>query len=158
MKKYSPFTMNFVFVICILAFLIIFTMSIFIVGFSLYSVTLGIIAGSAFASLILLFCRFYLRSSTLIIDEEKITLPRGADINGKTAFSNTTIMLNEIHTIESRLLKGIIGFSKDTYFHTITLNNGTKITITLFAYGIREKEILEVLQNKIAQITLSYKN
>ena len=87
------------------------------------------------------------KSRYLTIDDEKIVLPRGANINEKTSFSRTIININEIRSIKSELHKGDGIVAKDTLFHTLTLNDGTRIKFTLYAYGkVAEDEILVTIQ------------
>ena len=102
-------------------------------------------------SILFLSCFFAEKSRYLIIDDEKIILPRGADINGKMSLQKTIININEIHSIKSELYKGDGIISKDTPFYTINLKDGTKITVTLYAYGKEaENEILETIKrNKV---------
>lgn len=102
-------------------------------------------------SILFLSCFFAEKSRYLIIDDEKIILPRGADINGKMSLQKIIININEIHSIKSELYKGDGIISKDTSFNTINLKDGTKITVTLYAYGKEaENEILETIKrNKV---------
>ena len=99
----------------------------------------------------ILFLIFFLaeKSRALIIDTEKIIFPRGADKNGKIVFQKTTVKLCDINSVDTKLYKGDGIISKDTSFHTINLKDGTKITVTLYAYGKEaENEILETIKRK----------
>jgi len=90
------------------------------------------------------------KSRYLTIDCEKIVLPRGADINGKIVFKRTVAKIDEITFVESNLYKGDGLIIKDTYFHTLTLKDGTKITFTLYTYGREaEKEIVETIKKSV---------
>ncbi len=90
------------------------------------------------------------RSSTLVIDTDKFVFPRGADINGKISFKKTAINKNEICDIESKFCKGDKIISRDCYFHTLKLKDGTKVTFTLYAFGkTAEKEILETIKKSV---------
>ena len=101
-------------------------------------------------SILSLSCFFAETSRYLTIDNEKIVLPRGANINEKISFSRTIINASEIRSIKSELQKGDGIVTKDTLFHTLTLTDGTRITFTLFAYGKNaENEILEVIKKFI---------
>ena len=101
-------------------------------------------------SILFLSCFFAEKSRYLTINDEKIVLPRGADINEKTSFNRTIINTNKICSIKSESHKcdGII--AKDTIFHTLTLNDGTRIKFTLYAYGKdAEDEILVAIKKLI---------
>ncbi len=98
-------------------------------------------------SILFLVCFFAEKSRHLTIDDEKIVLPRGANINEKTSFSRTIINTNEIRSVKSELHKGDGIIAKDTLFHTLTLNDGTRIKFTLYAYGKdAEDEILAAIK------------
>ena len=100
-------------------------------------------------SILFLACFFAEKSRYLTIDCEKIVLPRGADKNGKMVFQKTTVKLCDISSVDTKLYKGDGIISKDTYFHTIKLKDGTKITVTLYAYGKEaENEIWETIKRK----------
>ncbi len=93
---------------------------------------------------------FIERSRFVAIDHDEISLPRGIEINGKTAFQRTKIKLSEISSLESKLIKGIFLITKDTYFYTLKLNDGVKITFTLYAYGKQaETEIIETIESRL---------
>ena len=101
-------------------------------------------------SILFLSCFFAEKSRYLTIDDEKIVLPRGANINEKTSFRRVIINTNEIRSIKSELHKGDGIISKDTLFHTLKLNDGTRIKFTLYAYGKdAEDEILESIKKFI---------
>lgn len=101
-------------------------------------------------SVLFLSCFFAERSRYLTIDDEKIVLPRGANINEKISFIRTIINTNEISSIKSELHKGDRIVAKDTLFHTLTLNDGTRIKFTLYAYGKdAEDEILAAIKKHI---------
>ena len=90
------------------------------------------------------------RSRVLIIENDKFIFPRGADINGKNVFQKTVVRKCDIFSLESKFHKGDGIISGDCFFYTLRLKNGTKITVTLYAYGKEaEKEILEMIQNSI---------
>ena len=101
-------------------------------------------------SILFLSCFFAEKSRYLTIDDEKIVLPRGTIINEKTSFRRTIINTNEIRSIKSELYKGDGIISKDTLFHTLKLNDGTRIKFTLYAYGKdAEDEILTAIKKLI---------
>ena len=86
----------------------------------------------------------------LTIDSERLDLPRGADRNGKISFKRTVVKINEIRSMDSKLYQGDGVVAKDTFFHTLTLNDGTTIQFALYAYGKNaEKEIVETIQKRI---------
>lgn len=90
------------------------------------------------------------RSRFVAIGLDEISLPRGIEINGKTVFQRTKIKLSEISSFESKLNKGIFLITKDTYFYTLKLNDGVKITFALYAYGKQaEAEIIETIKSKL---------
>ena len=115
------------------------------IGLQIGSTMLGGLMGVLFAV-----CFFVERSHALVIDTDTFIFPRGADINGKILFKKTAINKNEICAIESKFYKGDKIISGDCFFHTLKLKNGTKVTVTLYAYGKEaEKEILEIIQKSI---------
>lgn len=67
-------------------------------------------------SILFLSCFFAEKSRYLTINDEKIVLPRGADINEKTSFNRTIINTNKICSIKSELHKGDGIIAKDTFF------------------------------------------
>ena len=101
-------------------------------------------------SILFFSCFFAEKSRYLTISDEKIVLPRGADINEKTSFNRTIINTNKICSIKSELNKGDGIIAKDTFFHILTLNDGTRIKFTLYAYGKdAEDEILSAIKKLI---------
>ncbi len=65
-------------------------------------------------------------------------------------YTSRATNINQISSIESKLTKGDGFFLKDTYFHTLKLKDGIKITFSLYAYGKNaEKEILETILKKV---------
>ena len=101
-------------------------------------------------SILFLSCFFAEKSRYLTIDDEKIVLPRGTIINEKTSFRRTIINTNEIRSIKSESYKGDGIILKDTLFHTLKLNDGTRIKFTLYSYGKdAEYEILAAIKKLI---------
>ena len=101
-------------------------------------------------SILFLSCFFAEKSRCLTINDEKIVLPRGVDINEKTSFNRTIINTNKIRSIKRELHKGDGIIAKATFFHTLTLNDGTRIKFTLYAYGKdAEDEILSAIKKII---------
>ena len=101
---------------------------------------------------ILFFCCFIAEHSrVLIIKDNEIIFPRGAEKNGKTVFQKTVVKISEIASVESKFYKGDRIITGDCFFHTLSLTDGTSVTVTLYAYGKEaEKEILESLQKSIS--------
>lgn len=90
------------------------------------------------------------KSRYLTIDDQKMVLPRGEIINKKMSFQRTVIDMDEICSVESKLHKGDGIYSKNAFFHTLTLKDGTTITFTLYAYGKdAEAEILQTRKSRI---------
>lgn len=111
---------------------------------------IGVTMGGGLMSILSVACFFAERSRALIIENDRFIFPRGAEINGKTVLQKTIVMKNEIASVESEFHQGDGIISGDCFFYTLELKNGTKITITLYAYGQNaEKEILEIIQNSI---------
>lgn len=149
MKKYFPFKIKWLIIIASVCFLTLFIAILSIRDFSLINLALSIAVSGGATSIIVLVLLFYLKSRSLIIDSEKIIFHRGTIINGKTVFQKAVISLDEITSIKSKLHKGE-ALSKDTYFHTLKLTNGSEITFTLYEYGEKaEKEVIELIRNRI---------
>lgn len=111
---------------------------------------IGIIIGGVTVSLLLLVCYLSEKDRSLAMDAHKIILPRGVYVNGKMAFKKTVVKMSKIKSVESKLHNGDGLISKDTFFHTLNLKDGTKVTVTLYAFGKKtEKEILETIQKSI---------
>ena len=122
----------------------------FLAHLSNIGLPIGLTMLGGLMSIIFLSSFFAGKSRCLIIDNEKIILPRGADINGKMVFKKTVTKIDEITSVESNLYKGDGLISKDTYFHTLKLKDGTKITFTLYEYGKEaEREIIETIKNSV---------
>lgn len=111
---------------------------------------IGLMVGGGLLGIFFFVCFVAEKSRVLMIDSDKIILPKGAMINGKTIFQKTVIKMCEIKSIESCLHKGDGLVSKDTYFHTLKLEDSRKVTVTLYAYGKEaEKEILETIKKNV---------
>ena len=121
-----------------------------VVNSSNIGLQIGLTMFGGLMSLLFISCYFAEKSRKLTVDGEKIVLPRGADKNGKMSFQRTVVNMAEISSVESNLYNGDGIFSKDTYFHTLKLKDGTKIKFTLSAYGNdAEKEILGIIKKSI---------
>lgn len=109
-------------------------------------ITSGVVLGILFFS-----CFLAEKSRGLIIDNEKIIFPRGAEKNGKMVLQKIVVRFCDISSVDTKLYKGNGLVSKDASFYTIKLKDETKITVTLYAYGKEaEKEILEAIKRSIA--------
>ena len=151
MKKYTSRATKWFALFSIISTLMLLIGIIFIiVNISNVGLQFGLTLLGGFMSILSLSCFFAEKSRYLKIDDEKIVLPRGAIINEKTSFRRTIINTNEIRSIKSELYKGDGIISKDTLFHTLTLNDGTRIKFTLYAYGKdAEDEILSAIKKLI---------
>ena len=151
MKKYTSHATKW------LAILTIMSVAVLIAGIicilsrsSNVGLQIGITMLGGLMSILFLSCFLADKSRYLTIDDEKIVLPRGASINEKTSFNRIIINTNEIRSIKSELHKGDGIIAKDTLFHTLTLNDGTRIMFTLYAYGKdAEDEILAAIKKLI---------
>lgn len=108
-----------------------------------------ILSGGWMGSLFVI-CFFAEKSRTLTVDADKILLPRGAKKNGKTVLQKTVVRLCDIRCVKSTFHKGDKIITDDSLFLTLTLKDGTDITVLLSPYGAQaEKEILETIKNKL---------
>lgn len=99
-------------------------------------------------SILFLACYLAEKSRALVIDENTITFPRGADKNGKMVFQKTVIRLDEIRSVDSKLHKGDGIIAGDCFLHTLKLTDGTEVMVTLYAYGKDEEiEIIDIIRN-----------
>ena len=112
---------------------------------------IGAIGFGGLMSILFVSCFFAEKSRALIIETDNFIFPRGAKVNGKTVFQKTVVRKCDISSVESKFHKGDGIISADCFFHTLKLKDGTKVTVTLYAYGKEaEKEILEMMQNSIS--------
>ena len=111
---------------------------------SIAMIALGSVFGILFLS-----CFLAEKSRMLVVDTEKIIFPRGADKNGKMVLKKTTVRFCDIDSVDTKLHKGDGLVSKDTAFYILNLKDGTKITVTLYAYGKEEKDILETIKKSM---------
>ena len=151
MKKYKPRGIKLLATLTVISFAVLIAGIILIpVPVSIVGLKFGLIAlGGAFSFLFLPIF-FATKSRYLIIDEEKIILPKGASINDKTVFNRTIIRLEEIATLKIKLYKGFLFITGDANFYTLKLKKGTRVTFTLYEYGKdAENEIVEKLRRYI---------
>ncbi len=151
MKKYTSRAIKWLAILTIIsAAVLIAGIICILVHSSNVGLQIGLTMLGGLMSILFLSCFFAEKTRYLTIDDKKIVLPRGANINEKTSFSRTIINTNEIHSIKSELHKGDGIIAKDTLFHTLTLNDGTRIKFTLYAYGKdAEDEILATMKKLI---------
>lgn len=150
MKKYKSRATVYLAVLTLIS-IAIFTIGIVCICFSSNAgLQVVLVMSGGLMSVVFISCYFAEKSRTLIIDTDKIVFPRGTDVNGKMIWFPKAITTDEISSVESKLYKGDGLISRDTYFHTLKLKDGTKVTVLLYAYGKKaEKEILEVIRNRI---------
>ena len=146
-----------------LAFLASISVAVLITGiafifakFSNVGLQIGLTMSGGLTSVLFLSFFFAEKSRYLTIDGEKVVLPRGVDVNGKTSFQRTAINMDEIRSVESNMYKGDGIISKDTRFHTLKLKDGTTIRFTLYAYvKDAENEILETIKEYLVNSNMS---
>ena len=146
MKKYTSRATKWLAILTIISVAVLIAGIICILAhLSNVGLQIGLTMLGGFMSILFLSCFFAEKSRYLTIDDEKILLPRGTSINEKTSFSRTIININEINSIKSESHK-----CDGTIFHTLTLNDGTRIKFTLYAYGKdAEDEILAAIKKLI---------
>ena len=151
MKKYTSRAAKWLAILTIISVAVLIAGIICILSHSSnVGLQIGITMLGGLMSILFLSCFLADKSRYLTIDDEKIVLPRGANINEKTSFNRIIINTNEIRSIKSELRKGDGIIAKDTLFHTLTLNDGTRIMFTLYAYGKdAEDEILAAIKGLI---------
>ncbi|MBO5939215.1 MAG: hypothetical protein J6Q82_06940 [Clostridia bacterium] len=151
MKKYTSRATKWLAIYTIIsAIILVIGVILIIANFSNLGLQIGLTMLGGLLSVVFLSCFFAEKSRWLTINGDEIVLPRGADINGKMVFKRTVAKIDEITSVESNLYKGDGLISKDTYFHTLKLKDGTKITFTLYAYGKEaEKEIIETIKKSV---------
>lgn len=151
MKKYTSRATKRLAIFTIISAVMLITGIILIVANSSnVGLQIGLTMSGGLMGILFLSCFFAEKSQWLTIDVDKIVLPRGTDNNGKTVFKRTVIRIEELASVESNIYKGDGLISKDTYFHTLKLKDGTKITFTLYAYGKEaEKEIIETIKKSV---------
>jgi hypothetical protein len=101
--------------------------------------------------ILFLCCYFAEKGRVIIIDADRITFPRGVEIDGKTFYKKTAIRMCEINSVFSNLHRGDGLINKDTYIYTLKLKNGKKVSFTLYAYGEEaERGIIETIRKNIS--------
>lgn len=118
-----------------------------IIGFPNISLQICLIALGGVMGIIFLSVFLAERSRALVIDNEKVIFPRGADKNGKIVLQKTVVNFVDIRSVDSVFHKGDGLISGDCFSYILTLKDSTKISVTLYAYGKdAEKEIFETIR------------
>ena len=151
MKKYTSRATKWLAILTIISVAVLIAGIICILSHSSnVGLQIGLTMLGGLMSILFLSCFLAEKSRYLTMDDEKIVLPRGANINEKTSFNRIIINTNEIRSIKSELHKGDGIIANDTLFHTLTLDDGTRIMFTLYAYGKdAEDEILAAIKKLI---------
>ena len=152
MKKYTSQATKWLMIVSLICGVVLLTGIIFaFAGIGNIGVLIGLILMGGLLGIIFFSCFIADKSRALIINADQITFPRGAKINGKTVFQKTTIQLKQIRSVEIKFQPGDGVIAKDSNFYTLRLNDGTRVTFTLYAYGKEaEKEILETIKSSIS--------
>ncbi len=136
MKKYTSLATKWLRVVTLICGAVLLTGIILIfANVENIGLSIGLILMGALLGVIFLIGYLAEKSRSLIIDTDTITFPRGAEKNGKTVLQKTIVKICEINSVESKFHKGDKIISGDCYFYTLQLNDGTNITVTLYAYG-----------------------
>ncbi len=163
MKKYVSGSLKII-LFCLILFGIVLLAAVLILVLKLLSVSIAVpLTIFSFLLFILFLAIFFAEKSRyLTVDDRQITLPRGAIINGKTAFSKTLIEFDSVCSFESKFRKGDHGvfaliisllggvYAKDTTFYSIKLINGDTVTFTLYEFGKEsETEIVSAIKRRL---------
>ena len=151
MTKYTPKATSWLATVSILSFAALLTgMILPVLGVNNVPAQICLSVLGGFNGILFFCCYIADTGRTLTVDAEKIVFPRGIVKNGKTTYRKTAVTFDEIRAIESSLHKGNRVISKDCSLHYLSLNDGTKITVTLYAYGKEaEAEIVETIRRNI---------
>ena len=152
MKKYSSREVKWLMAVSLICGVFLLTgMILAFAGIDHNGLPIGLILTGGLLGIIFFSCFLAEKSRVLIMDADRVIFPRGAEINGKTVFHKTVVGICDICSAESRFYKGDKIISKDCFFYTLRLKDGTSVTVTLYAYGKEaEKEIWETLKSSIA--------
>jgi hypothetical protein len=162
MKEYVSSSLKWL-LLCLIVFVMVLIAAVVILVFKLVSTPVSVPLMIFAVVLFILFLIVFLaeRSRYLIVDNHQINLPRGAVINGKSAFSRTLIEFDSVCSFESKFRKGDHGvfaliisllggvYAKDTTFYSIKLTNGDTVTFTLYEFCKEsEKEIVSTIYHR----------
>ena len=152
MKKYFSRALKWLMVVSLICGVVLLTGIILaFAGAENIGLPIGLILMGGLLGVIFFVCFLIEISRTLIMDTDRVIFPRGAEINGKTAFQKTVVRICDIGSVESKFHKGDKIISNDCFFYTLRLKDGTSVTVTLYAYGKEaEKEIWETLKSSVA--------
>lgn len=146
MKKYVSRATKWLEIIALLCGVVLFV-GVILAFAEITMTSIAMIALGSVFGILFLSCFLAEKSRVLLIDIDKIIFPRGADKNGKMVLQKTTVKFCDIDSVDTKLYKGDGLVSKDISFYTLNLKDGTKITVTLYAYGKEaEKEIIETIK------------
>lgn len=163
MKKYVSSSLKWL-LLCLIVFVMILIAAVVIFVFKLVSTSVSVpLTIFSFLLFILFLAIFFAEKSRyLTVDDRQITLPRGAIINGKTAFSKTLIEFDFVCSFESKFRNGDHGVfaliisllggvnAKDTTFYSIKLINDDTVTFTLYEFGKEsETEIVSAIKRRL---------
>lgn len=151
MKKYSSRAVKFLAIISLTCGAILLTgIALLFAKIDNIGLQIGLIGLGGLLGITFFACFLAEKSRALIMDTDKVIFPRGAEINGKIVFQKTVVRICDIRSAESKFHKGDKIISDDCFFYTLRLKDGTRITITLYAYGKEaEKEIWETIKSRI---------
>lgn len=149
MRKYISRATKKLAIVTIISLVILLIGITFIVTNS-FDIGLGLTLSGGLMSILFSICFLAEKSRYLIVEKDKIILPRGVNIGEKMSFQKTIIKREDIISIESKLYKGDGLIAKDTFFYILKLKNGTRVTFTMYPFGKEaEKEIIEDIKKNI---------
>ena len=151
MKKYSSRAATWLMVFSLICGIILLTgIIVAFTDIENIGLPIGLILMGGLLGVIFFACFLAEKSRILIMDKDRVIFPRGADINGKSAFQKTIVRICDISSVERKFHRGDRIISDDCFFYTLRLKDGTSVTVTLYAYGKEaEKEIWEALKSSI---------
>ena len=151
MKKYSSRTATWLMVFSLICGIILLTgIIVAFTDIENIGLPIGLILMGGLLGVIFFACFLAEKSRILIMDKDRVIFPRGAYINGKSAFQKTIVRICDISSVERKFHRGDRIISDDCFFYTLRLKDGTSVTVTLYAYGKEaEKEIWEALKSSI---------
>ncbi len=162
MKKYytksSPITG-----IVALLFLILLIIGIILTVFRLSTLSVSIFLCGFCGYMSILFCSLFFadRSRYLVVDEEKIDLPRGVmaildEKKTKLQMKRTKLLFSDIETVHVEFYKADNIMAKSTKFYVFSMKNGQKYRAVLYEYGTEHmREILNMMRKNGIEIILT---
>ena len=151
MKKYSSRAATWLMVFSLICGIILLTgIIVAFTDIENIGLPIGLILMGGLLGVIFFTCFLAEKSRILIMDKDRVIFPRGAYINGKSAFQKTIVRICDISSVKRKFHRGDRIISDDCFFYTLRLKDGTSVTVTLYAYGKEaEKEIWEALKSSI---------